>query len=171
MDFLIWYTLCHLQLHGPALAMQVSLAKALSVRGLLRLVCLHSTDEIEKTNAANRVLETLAWVAEQTIQYRTNVIGLKIIFPEDLGGHIAHGPTSLWALREFQLLEGTREVPAHWGRSQAPYGSALDTFPPTKQVVSGLAHLGEVPRQFSKKRTTTSSVILWARTFFSDRAV
>ena len=67
-------------------------------------------DETKKTNAANRVLETLAWVAEQTLHCPTKVIGLNIIFPEDLGGHISHGPSSSWALREFQLQEVTRDA-------------------------------------------------------------
>ena len=38
------------------------------------------------------------------------MIGFTLIFPEDLGGHISHGPSSLWALREFQLFEGTRDA-------------------------------------------------------------
>ena len=69
-----------------------------------------SLEETEKIHSANRVLEIAAWVAEQSLQCRSKMIGLILIFPEDLGGHESHGPSSLWVLREFQLLEGTRDV-------------------------------------------------------------
>ena len=66
--------------------------------------------ESEKIHSANRVLEIAAWVAEQTLQYPSKMIGLILIFPEDLGGQISNGPSSLCVLREFQLLEGTCDV-------------------------------------------------------------
>ena len=66
-----------------------------------------SPEETEKIHSANRVLEIAAW---QTLQCLSKVIGFTLIFPEDLGGHKSHGPSSLWVLREFQLLEGTRDV-------------------------------------------------------------
>ena len=66
--------------------------------------------ETEKTNAANRAMEISAWVAKQTLHCPSKVVGLDMIFPQGLGGHISHGPSSLWALREFQLLEGTRDA-------------------------------------------------------------
>ena len=69
-----------------------------------------SPEESEKIHSANRVLEIAAWVSEQTLQCPSKVIGFTLIFPEDLGGHISHGPSSLWVLREFQLLDGTRDV-------------------------------------------------------------
>ena len=69
-----------------------------------------SPEESEKIHSANRVLEIAAWVSEQTLQCPSKVIGFTHIFPEDLGGHISHGPSSLWVLREFQLLDGTRDV-------------------------------------------------------------
>ena len=32
------------------------------------------------------------------------------MFPEDLGGHSEEGPTSIWALREFQSLHGVNDA-------------------------------------------------------------
>ena len=32
------------------------------------------------------------------------------MFPEDLGGDSQEGPTSIWDLREFQLLHGVNEA-------------------------------------------------------------
>ena len=32
------------------------------------------------------------------------------VFPEDLGGHCVHGPSSIWVLREFRFLEGVRDA-------------------------------------------------------------
>ena len=39
----------------------------------------------------------------------SKVVGLTVVFPEDLGGR-KDGPTSTWMLREFQLLEGIRDA-------------------------------------------------------------
>ena len=69
-----------------------------------------SPDETEKINKANRALEVAVWVAEQALQCPSKFIGLNIIFPEDLGGHCLHGPSSIWVLREFRFLEGIRDA-------------------------------------------------------------
>ena len=37
-------------------------------------------------------------------------VGLNIIFPEDLGGHCIHGPSSMWVPREFRFLQGVRDA-------------------------------------------------------------
>ena len=63
-----------------------------------------------KINMANRALEVAVWVAEQSLQCPSKFIGLNIIFPEDLGGHCVHGPSSIWVLREFRFLEGVRDA-------------------------------------------------------------
>ena len=81
--FSTWYTSCRLPHLGHALATQ---------------------------NAANWAMQISDWVAEQTLHCPSKKVGLNIICPKDLGGHISHGPSSLWALREFQLLEGTRDA-------------------------------------------------------------
>ena len=59
---------------------------------------------------ANRALEVAVWVAEQSLQCPSKFIGLNIIFPQDLGGHCVHGPSSIWVLREFRFLEGVRDA-------------------------------------------------------------
>ena len=69
-----------------------------------------SPAETVKVNMANRALEVAAWVAEQSLQCPCKLIGLNIIFPEDLGGHCVHGPSSIWVLREFRFLEGVRDA-------------------------------------------------------------
>ena len=69
-----------------------------------------SPAETAKINMANRALEVAAWVAEQSLQCPCKLIGLNIIFPEDLGGHCVHGPSSIWVLREFRFLEGVRDA-------------------------------------------------------------
>ena len=69
-----------------------------------------SPDETQKINEANRALEVAVWVAEQSLQCPSKFIGLNIIFPEDLGGHFLHGPSSMWVLREFRFFEGVRDA-------------------------------------------------------------
>ena len=69
-----------------------------------------SPAETVKVNMANRALEVAAWVAEQSLQCPCKLIGRNIIFPEDLGGHCVHGPSSIWVLREFRFLEGVRDA-------------------------------------------------------------
>ena len=69
-----------------------------------------SPSETVKINMANRALEVAAWVAEQSLQCPSKFVGLNIIFPEDLGGHCVHGPSSIWVLREFRFLEGVRDA-------------------------------------------------------------
>ena len=69
-----------------------------------------SPDETQKINKANRALEVAVWVAEQSLQCPSKFIGLNIIFPEDLGGHCEHGPSSMWVLRELRFLEGVRDA-------------------------------------------------------------
>ena len=66
--------------------------------------------ENDKVNSANRALEAVLWCAEQALCCKTKAVGLNIICPEDLGGHQSEGPSSLWVLREFQLLEGIRDA-------------------------------------------------------------
>ena len=65
--------------------------------------------ESKKVRDANFVLECLAWCAEQAPDCPVKVVALTIIFPEDFGGR-QDGLSSIWALREFQLLEGIRDA-------------------------------------------------------------
>ena len=106
-----WSRLFLQQLHGLAPATldtqgSPPLRSRSSPLGLSSL----SPDETKKVNDANRSLEIAAWVAEQSLQCPSKFVGLNIIFPEDLGGHCIHGPSSMWVLREFRFLEGTRDA-------------------------------------------------------------
>ena len=67
-----------------------------------------NTAEDKKVRDANSVLESLVWCAEQALSCPSEVVGLTVVFPEDLGGR-KDGPTSIWMLSEFQLLEGIRD--------------------------------------------------------------
>ena len=66
--------------------------------------------ENDKVNSANRVVEVVLWCAEQALFCKSKAVGLNIIFPEDLGGQQSEGPSSLWVLREIQLLEGIHDA-------------------------------------------------------------
>ena len=41
---------------------------------------------------------------------QASYMSLNLLFPEDLGGHPTDGPTSIWSLRELQLLEGVNDA-------------------------------------------------------------
>ena len=102
----IWSILFLQQLHGLAPATldtqgSPPLRSRSSPLGLSSL----SPDETKKINEAKRALEIAAWVAEQSLQCPSKFIGLNIVFPEDLGGHSIHGPSSMWVLREFRFLQ------------------------------------------------------------------
>ena len=96
-----WSRSCHSEHSG-----QLPIRSRSSPLGLSSL----SPDETQQINKANRALEVAAWVAEQSLHCPSKFIGLNIIFPEDLGGHCVHGPSSMWVLREFRFLEGIRDA-------------------------------------------------------------
>ena len=94
------------QLHGHVRVMGQSPLRSRSAPlGLSSL----SPAKSKKVCEANFVLECLAWCSEQALACPVKVVALTIIFPEDPGGH-ADGPSSIWALREIQLLEGIRDA-------------------------------------------------------------
>ena len=64
---------------------------------------------------ANKELESMLLCAEYALKCKTAKVGLHLIFPEDLGGHRADGPTSIWSLRESQLLEGVNDAHRYAG--------------------------------------------------------
>ena len=109
--FLTLFTLCHQPRRGLGLDCsdipgQRPLRSRLAPLGLPSL----TPSENDKVNSANRALEAVLWCAEQALCCKTKAVGLNIIFPEDLGGHQSEGPSSLWVLREIQLLEGIRDA-------------------------------------------------------------
>ena len=96
-----------LSLRGRAPAILVTPVNVLSSRVRHRLVSRRS----RRLRIRKFVLPTryLVWCAEQALQCPTKAVGLMIIFPEDVGGS-QDGPSSVWTLREFQLLEGIRDA-------------------------------------------------------------
>ena len=64
---------------------------------------------LQKIRSDNRILESISWCAEQTLLC-SKPTSLFVVFPEDLGGHSRDGPTSVWSLREFQVLQGQSET-------------------------------------------------------------
>ena len=46
----------------------------------------------------------------QALQCAVTAVGLVLIFPEDVKVHCLHGSTSIWTLKEIQLLEATCEA-------------------------------------------------------------
>ena len=64
---------------------------------------------------ANKELETMLLCAEYALECKSTKVVLHLIFPEDLGGNCVDGPTSFWALRESQLLEGVNDAHRYAG--------------------------------------------------------
>ena len=72
-----------------------------------------SPEETEKIHSVNRVLEIAAWVAEQTLQCPSKMIGLIPIFPEDLDGHISHQFTRADCKRPIGVLTNSIHLRNH----------------------------------------------------------
>ena len=53
--------------------------------------------------------------AEYALECKSTKVVLHPTFPEDLGGHRVDGPTSIWALRESQLLKGVNDAHRYAG--------------------------------------------------------
>ena len=62
----------------------------------------------QKVRTDNKILEALSGCAEQTLL--SNKARLFLMFPEDLGGHSQEGPSSMWDLRDFQVLHRVNEA-------------------------------------------------------------
>ena len=71
-------------------------------------VGLQSLDPIStsKVTASNKQLEFDSWFLKEALICPTKKVGVILVFPEDLGGLLDSGPTSIWALQEFKSLEG-----------------------------------------------------------------
>ena len=69
-----------------------------------------SPAETVKVNMANRALEVAAWVAEQSLQCPSKIIGLNIISPKTWEDTVYMVHLPFWVLREFRFLEGVRDA-------------------------------------------------------------
>ena len=69
-----------------------------------------------KATASNQQLEFAFWFLKEALTYPTKKVGVILVFPEDLGGWLESGPSSIWGLKEFRSLEDY-----HGGRRGAVY--------------------------------------------------
>ena len=103
------YILFHLQPPGHVLRILAFRAKTLHGRVQHLWASRHSTPLKTRKFATRTRFSSLVWCAEQALTCPSKVVGLAVVFPEDLGGR-KDGPTSIWMLRGFQLLEGIRDA-------------------------------------------------------------
>ena len=101
--------------------------------------------ENKKIRSAIQALEILVWCAEQALQSTVKPVGINVIWRED---HHSDGLSSIWALREFQLVEGIHDARRAAGHVWADYKRTIG-------VVFGLAKSGETPKHFG----TTASLL------------
>ena len=69
-----------------------------------------SPQEAVKVFHANRAVEICTRFLEQATQCSVRKVGIILVFPEDLGGHIRQGPASIWDLQELRRLDGSCDV-------------------------------------------------------------
>ena len=97
----------------------------------------------DKVNSASRALEVVLWCAEQALSCKSKAVGLNIIFPEDLGRQQSEGPSSLWVLREIQLLEGIHDARRAAGYlchfTRTDFKRPLGVFSTSRQLRARLA--------------------------------
>ena len=114
--------------------------------------------ENDKVNSANRALEVVLWCAEQALFCKSKAVGLNIIFPEDLGGQQSEGPSSLWVLREIQLLEGIHDARRAAGYlcqfTRTDFKRPLGVFLPLANCVQDFHSAGHVWNVFTTNSST-----------------
>ena len=119
---------------------------------------------LQKIRSDNRILESISWCAcaEQTLLC-TKPTSLFVVFPEDLGGHSRDGPTSVWSLREFQVLQEQSETcrgagflcQLGQGRLQTSHGSIDKHRETLRQATQGMALPHQSHRRPSLQRPST----------------
>ena len=60
-----------------------------------------------KVEESNRQIETVTWLSVLCAQRKVWVL---LVFPEDLGGHVQSGPTSIWSSSHLRKLDGISDV-------------------------------------------------------------
>ena len=73
-------------------------------------------NSISKVSASNQQLEFVFGFPKEALTCPTMNVGVILVFPEDLGGWLESGPSSIWRLQEFRSLEDY-----HGGRRGAVY--------------------------------------------------
>ena len=119
------------------------------------LSSLNSTED-KKVRDANSVLESLVWCVEQALRCPAKVVGLTIVFPEDLGGRQDVRPRygcyvnfNSWrasVMPAVQLHTWCQITGADFKR---PLGVFYHAHLSPRPVVTGLATVGETARETS----------------------
>ena len=63
-----------------------------------------------KVEESNRQIETVTWLFEQAVLCAQRKVWVLLVFPEDLGGHVQSGPTSIWSSSHLRRLDGVSDV-------------------------------------------------------------
>ena len=113
-----WYA-CFQQQHSRVRHSDVSGQPPLRTRAFPLGLSSLAPPALQKVRTDNLIIEAISWCAEQTRLSQKSKLFL--MFPEDLGGHSQEGPTSIWALREFQSLHGVNDA-----RRGAGFYASLD---------------------------------------------
>ena len=74
----------------------------------------------------NQHAELTAKFAQQALLYTVHKVATILIISEDLGGHPATGPPSLWIMTEFQTPWRWLHLPARERRTRARDGSLVE---------------------------------------------
>ena len=54
---------------------------------------------------SNRSVEVATWFAQKASQCQVHRVALVFVFPDDNGGHMHSGPSSVWSVREVRAVE------------------------------------------------------------------
>ena len=63
-----------------------------------------------KVEESNRQVETVTWLFEQAVLCTLRKVWVLLVFPEDLGGHVQSGPTTIWSNSHLRRLDGVSDV-------------------------------------------------------------
>ena len=62
---------------------------------------------MSKVTASNQQLEFDSWFLKEALTCPTKKVGVILVFPEDLGGLLDSGPTSIWAYKVVSVAQRT----------------------------------------------------------------
>ena len=63
-----------------------------------------------RVEESNRQVETVTWLFEQAVLCTQRRVWVLLVFPEDLGGHVQSGPTTIWSSSHLRRLDGVSDV-------------------------------------------------------------
>ena len=109
-----------------------------------------------KVEESNRQIETLTWLFEQAVLCAQRKVWVLRVFPEDLGGHVQSGPTSIWSSSHLRKLDGISDVQRGAAflcqfagtESRRPVGLFTNIKAVKAQMVNGWPRLYRVNKYF-----------------------